>query len=567
MLWFLIGSTAISVGSLVLNLMAFGSSEAFYWQIADIAGSAVFLVLFILARKGRLSGRMTWMLSPAYFAFWLILMAGYSWCVFPIFGDSLLFALGAIAPAVFVTVPPRYFVSLMLSYYGFFCWMQLALRETGEFSDDLLFRLLISGSLAVMIAIFTAWSLYASRLATFRKEEELRAANRAKSDFLATMSHEIRTPMNSVIGYAELLRDMPMETEAKEYVESISSSGRFLLSVINDILDFSKIDAGKVNLRQERVELRAMVERMTRMFHPLASGKGLEFQVAVDEGVPRAVEADVHRLEQVLANLISNAIKFTETGTVRLRVFEEEGKEAAAGHGRHRIGFVVSDTGIGIPPEQLEKLFQPFSQVDAFVARKTQGTGLGLVIACRICALMGGGISVASEPGTGSEFTARIVCRGMTPGTAGLAGTPTAVPGGEDFSALRVLVAEDNAINQRLISAILRRWNINPVLVDSGEAAVDQAQAGTFDLILMDIQMGGIDGFEAARRIRLGGAGSRPMIIAVTAFALADDQERFQTEMDGYLSKPLNLQSLREVLGRTSAAKDIPFSPPAPAAV
>jgi CheY-like chemotaxis protein len=298
-----------------------------------------------------------------------------------------------------------------------------------------------------------------------------------------------------------------------------------------------------------------MAERMSRMFHPLAAGKGLAFQVSVDDGVPRAIEADVYRLEQVLANLVSNAIKFTEAGTVKLRVFEE-GADDSAGH---RIGFSVSDTGIGISPEELEKLFQPFSQVDAFVARKVPGTGLGLVIARRICSLMGGEISVASEPGAGSEFVARIVCRSIAPEKAGLVRAAPTGPGEADFSGLRVLVAEDNTVNQKLISAILSRWNISPVLVDSGEAVVARAQAEVYDLILMDIQMGGMDGFEAARLIRRDGGVSRPMIIALTAFALADDEERFGAEMDGYLPKPLNFRVLRDVLGRAAAAKGNPL--------
>jgi len=384
---------------------------------------------------------------------------------------------------------------------------------------------------------------------TARKEIEARlvAADRAKSEFLATMSHEIRTPMNSVLGYADLLRHTEMTPMQSEYVTSIHHSGQLLLSVINDILDFSKIEAGKIVLKRETFSLPELLGRMAAMFRPLADRKGLSFQVCCEGDVPPQVKGDVYRVEQLLVNLLSNAVKFTSAGGVRL------GATAVREPGGWRVSFQVTDTGIGIPSEDVERLFKPFSQIDSAMSRRFSGTGLGLVIVKRLCLLMGGSITVDSLCGRGSSFTAVVqLAEGETALASGDAGRRAELED-LDLSSCRVLVVEDNAPNRRLVTTILARWKIEAVAVPGGAEAIREVKRQRFDLILMDIQMPGMDGLEATRIIREWEAEQtgrqRIRIVALTAFALADDSARcLEAGMDSYLTKPLDLGALLEVV-------------------
>ena len=385
---------------------------------------------------------------------------------------------------------------------------------------------------------------------TPRKEIEARlvAADTAKSEFLATMSHEIRTPMNSVLGYADLLRHTEMTPVQTEYVASIHHSGQLLLSVINDILDFSKIEAGKIVLKSEMFSLPDLLDRMAAMFRPLADRKGLSFQVSREGVVPTQVRGDVYRVEQLLVNLLSNAVKFTSVGVVRLDVTAVREPE------NWRLSFQVTDTGIGIPEEDLERLFKPFSQIDSAMSRRFSGTGLGLVIVNRLCQLMGGTIKVDSQCGRGSSFTSVIqLAEADSARTSKHDASRRTEPELFDLSSCRVLVVEDNAPNRKLVMTVLARWKIQAVAVSGGEEAIREVQQQHFDLILMDIQMPGMDGLEATQLIRQWEAAQpglhRTRIVALTAFALADDSARcLEAGMDSYLSKPLDIGALREAV-------------------
>lgn len=379
-------------------------------------------------------------------------------------------------------------------------------------------------------------------------EEQLIEAIRTKSEFLATMSHEIRTPMNIVLGYAGLLRNMPMEPAQREHVEAIIHSGQLLHAIINDILDFSKIEAGKLTLQEETVSVSDLLVRLSGMFHSQAGEKGLALRVTAEDRVPRFIRADLHRLEQILVNLLSNAVKFTESGSVTVRL----GGEPVDGHpDLWRLNFSVTDTGIGIPAEQVANLFKPFSQADASIARRYSGTGLGLVIAQRLCALMQGSIAVQSTPGEGSTFTATITARAVPPPADSADAVSAATHA--DLSALRVLVVEDNASNRKLMAILLKRWGVTPTLAENGEEALQLIQGISYDFVLMDVQMPGMDGFETTRAVRAWEAAHpgkpRTRIVALTAMAMPDDKARcLEAGMDAYLTKPLKAEALKNAL-------------------
>jgi PAS domain S-box-containing protein len=381
-------------------------------------------------------------------------------------------------------------------------------------------------------------------------EEALHAANRAKSEFLAAMSHEIRTPMNSVLGYAQLLRDLPLDTAQSKYIDSIIGSGHILISVINDILDFSKIEAGQLALISSTFPLRPVLDRCLDMFGPNASAKNLELNLELDADLPTHLHADPLRIEQILVNLLSNAIKFTEEGSITLRVEDD----ATAIH------FTISDTGIGISGEQFSRLFQPFSQADTAIARRFSGTGLGLVITHRLCELMGGSIEVSSTVGEGSSFTVSLPLGPVEVADApSIPATIPTVPN-DDLSALNVLVVEDNDPNRKLLTAILRRWKISPSLAASGEAALHLVERNAFDVVLMDVQMPGMDGFETTQRVRVWEREHperpRSRIIALTALAMTGDADRcIEAGMDAYLTKPIHTASLQAALRESLAAR------------
>ena len=390
-------------------------------------------------------------------------------------------------------------------------------------------------------------------------------ASRAKSDFLANMSHEIRTPMNGVLGMAELALDAPLPSPQREQLQTIHASAESLLVIIDDILDFSKIEAGRLKIEPVPTSLAKLARMAVESFEQRARQKGLTLRCDVPADLPGAVLVDAGRLRQVLVNLLGNAVKFTNEGTVTLVL----GQEGTLADGRTMLTFAVRDTGIGIPAARLDAIFQPFTQADTSMTRRFGGTGLGLTISSRLVTLLGGSLSVHSTERVGSEFLVRLPAALASTDALGpaAAGAPRLLPAevvpappespdhteparAEDT--LRVLVAEDNPVNQRIAQHMLRKRKLSVTLADDGRQAVVAFESGRFDLVLMDVQMPEMDGFEAVAAIRaLEHAQGRPHtpIVAVTAHAMVGDRERcLEAGMDAYLAKPLRRQLLFDLV-------------------
>ena len=379
-----------------------------------------------------------------------------------------------------------------------------------------------------------------------RREEAAERANQAKSDFLANMSHEIRTPMNGILGISELLAKTRLDAKGRDYVDIIYSSTLSLLAIVDDILDFTKIESGELRVEQVDFELRATVAAVVDLLGPRAEQKGIELELDYPWDLPQAVRGDPLRLRQVLLNLVSNAIKFTDSGSVRLGV----GRAVGAGVRGQKVAltFTVADTGIGMGPETLAQIFSPFMQADSSTTRRFGGTGLGLAISQRIVEQMGGLIEVESEPGKGSRFsfTLRMAVREET------LDRPWPEPRRELSAGRRILVAEDNVINRLVVEEQLIDLGFEPTLVGDGQAVLDAIVQQDFDLVLMDCQMPELDGYETTRRIRLlENTGRHLPIIAVTAQAMSGDREKcLAAGMDDYLAKPFTQEGLARALER-----------------
>jgi PAS domain S-box-containing protein len=394
----------------------------------------------------------------------------------------------------------------------------------------------------LLIAYLDVTELVNAQDALIQARDEAEAANRAKSAFLATMSHEIRTPLNGVLGMTQALIAGAPDPLQRQQLNVIQQSGETLLAILNDVLDLSKIEAGKLELEEIEFDLGDVARGVEAVFSAQAAERGLAFSMTI-EGAEGAYRGDPTRLRQILYNLISNAVKFTADGGIKVRAWRREGW----------LSFEVADTGIGMSPKVVAGLFEKFSQADASTTRRFGGTGLGLAICQQLAALMGGWAKAESVEGKGSTFTVELRMACVAPGQTGgrLDDAPaeprTAEPLAFD---LRVLAAEDNAINQLVLKTLLNQIGVDPILVGDGVQAVAAWEAEHFDLVLMDVQMPGMDGLTAARLIRRreaeSGRATTP-IIALTANALSHQIEEYLAAgMNGCVTKPIEVKALFE---------------------
>ncbi len=403
------------------------------------------------------------------------------------------------------------------------------------------------------------------KVALTHAKEQADEANRAKSDFLARMSHEIRTPMNAILGYAEVLQENLEEDPAirQKHLGTIHNSGEHLLALINDILDLSKIESGQMELEKTTVSIFDVIDDVESVLNIKANEKGIYLRSEYSSAIPAGITADAVRLRQLIINLVGNAIKFTDSGGVTIRT------EIISDTGPDMLCVRVIDTGIGMSAEAQEKIFQPFSQADTSITRRFGGTGLGLSISKELAEEMGGGIEVESDPGQGSTFILKIEV-GNVEGVRMISREEAAKPRLAQQSVastiklppMHVLVVDDGETNRQLVSVYLRKANVSFDIAENGKIAVEMVNAGNFDVVLMDMQMPVMDGFEATRVLR--SQGHQLPIVALTANAMAQDEKRCrEAGCSGFLSKPINRTRLYTELAMAVDGEAISLEKPA----
>jgi CheY-like chemotaxis protein len=369
-------------------------------------------------------------------------------------------------------------------------------------------------------------------------------ANMAKNEFLANMSHEIRTPLNGVLGMLQLLQTTSLDDEQREYAEIAINSSNRLTRLLSDILDLSRVEAGRLEIASAPFALSDVLMATQQLFAPVASQKGLLLAFRAEAALPPMLEGDAARLQQILSNLVGNALKFTDVGSVEV----EAARLPYARPGMVRVLFTVSDTGIGIREQDLERLFESFTQAETNYRRRHQGAGLGLAIVKRLVDLMGGSMDLESEPGKGSTFHVSLPFAESENAACRMPGRQQKAPAG----AVRVLLAEDDAASQFTTLSLLDKLGYAADAVEDGERVLELLREKSFDLVLMDVQMPIMDGVEATKKIRAGEAGTGNAaipIVALTAYAMSGDRERFlEAGMNAYLPKPVDLAALDAVL-------------------
>ena len=532
--------------------------------LASIAVPAVMAWLALRREHARLP-LAVWLLlclSPVCASVYLLEVANFRWNFCST--ETIAMTKLGVSIAVFVT-----FGMLMVLFPQILAWPRLT-QLTAELQREIVERTKtesqLTESLRQLAEAQSGLELQAIRLEMQNQQlqeanELADAANRAKSDFLANMSHEIRTPMTAILGYVEVLRDENRDRPATlDALATIYRNGSHLLQIINDILDLSKIESGKLTVETISCSPLDVVGEVVSLMRPRAVEKGISFEFLTRGPIPAVIQSDPTRLRQILLNLVSNAIKFTRQGEVRLaaRLLNE---------GPSRIEFEISDTGMGMTPSEMQRLFNPFTQADSSITRHYGGTGLGLTISQRLARILGGAIHVESQPDRGSCFRV-TVATGPLEGVALLKKPDLAMAGSEPVASLppaqltcRVLLAEDGPDNQRLIAHLLRKAGARVEVVENGQLAVDQAiaaaaQNAPFDLILMDMQMPVLDGYSATRQLRMRGY-THP-IVALTAHAMQGDREKcLAAGCDAFATKPIDRRALIDVVARYAATSEV----------
>lgn len=379
------------------------------------------------------------------------------------------------------------------------------------------------------------------------------SASQAKSEFLATMSHEIRTPMNAIIGFAELLLHEPLDERQERFVKRIDTSGKALLQIINDILDFSKIEAGKLQVELIHFNFHELMDQMQALFAQQVESKGVDLLFEIDSDIPRSMEGDPLRIGQIVTNLISNALKFTEAGTIKVSA-----KVQHLVDDRAKIEVCCADSGIGIPDDAQKSLFKSFTQADSTTTRKFGGTGLGLSICKSLSEMMGGGIWLMSRVGMGSSFFFSVDLKVLDAKETEAGEAALHSLDDVEFPEAKILLVEDNEINQELVKEVLKDVKVFPDIAFNGLEAVEKVKLKDYDLVFMDIQMPLMDGLQATQRIREEFPKEELTIVAMTANASPEDRKRcVDVGMNDFMSKPIDHRLLIELMLRVLKGQDI----------
>jgi signal transduction histidine kinase/CheY-like chemotaxis protein/HPt (histidine-containing phosphotransfer) domain-containing protein len=392
-----------------------------------------------------------------------------------------------------------------------------------------------------------------------RSERTARKALGIKENFLANMSHEIRTPLNSILGFTTLLQRQPVDKVSEHYIVSIQQAGENLLAIINDILDISKIEAGMMRIVNKPFSIRGLLHSVEILFSERVRSKGLGYLTIIDDDVPDTLIGDATRLTQIMVNLLGNALKFSEKGSLKVKVELGEPQDDGI-----MVRFKVSDNGIGIDKEKLHEIFERFNQADDSITRNYGGTGLGLSIVRDLLLIQNGNISVTSSPGKGTAFSFYIPYQIADIAVEGTAVRYKVAEPEQPARAIHILVVDDNVMNQDLMANILAYWGFSFAIVSNGREAVERVAQGYFDLVLMDIQMPEMDGYSATMEIRNVLKSDIP-IIAMTAHAMTGEREKCITlGMNDYISKPVNEQELMELIRKVTESETQPQEPPLP---